>query len=38
MNASENKFLETAEAMQNRRGKSLSEAEIDILTRILTKQ
>ena len=38
MNASKNKFLETAEAMQNRRGKSLSEAEIDILTRILTKQ
>ena len=38
MNANENKFLNTAEAMQNRRGKSLSEAEIDLLTRILSKQ
>ncbi len=38
MNTNENKFLNTAEAMQNRRGKSLSEAEIDLLTRILSKQ
>jgi len=38
MNTNENKFFNTAEAMQNRRGKSLSEAEIDLLKRILSKQ
>ena len=34
----ESKFINTAEAMQNRRSKSLSEAEKDLLTRILIKQ
>ncbi len=34
----ETKFFNSAEAMQNRRGKSLSEAEKDLLTKILIKQ
>jgi len=38
MKTNETKFINTAEAMQNRRGKSLSEAEIDLLTKILSKQ
>ncbi|MCJ7802636.1 MAG: hypothetical protein MUP82_09810, partial [Candidatus Marinimicrobia bacterium] len=33
----ETKFINTAEAMQNRRGKSLSEVEKDLLTRLLIK-
>jgi len=38
MKANEIKFLESAEAMQNRRGKSLAEAEKFVLTNILRKQ
>jgi len=38
MMANETKFLETAEAMQNRRGKSLTEVEEYVLTYILRKQ
>lgn len=38
MKINETKFLETAEAMQIRRGKSLSEAEKNVLTSILRKQ
>jgi UDP-N-acetylglucosamine diphosphorylase/glucosamine-1-phosphate N-acetyltransferase len=37
MKTNETKFFNSAEAMQNRRGKSLSEAEKDLLTRILIK-
>jgi UDP-N-acetylglucosamine diphosphorylase/glucosamine-1-phosphate N-acetyltransferase len=37
INANEAKFFNSAETMQNRRGKSLSEAEKDLLTRILIK-
>ena len=37
-NTNEVKFFNSAETMQNRRGKSLSEAEKDLLTRILIKQ
>jgi UDP-N-acetylglucosamine diphosphorylase/glucosamine-1-phosphate N-acetyltransferase len=37
INTNETKFFNSAEAMQNRRGKSLSEAEKDLLTRILIK-
>ncbi|MBU0530005.1 hypothetical protein KKF86_09715 [bacterium] len=38
MKTNETKFFNSAEAMQNRRQKSLSEAEKDLLTRILIKQ
>jgi UDP-N-acetylglucosamine diphosphorylase/glucosamine-1-phosphate N-acetyltransferase len=38
INTNEVKFFNSAETMQNRRGKSLSEAEKDLLTRILIKQ
>ncbi|NHZ87262.1 MAG: hypothetical protein GWP19_15550 [Planctomycetia bacterium] len=38
INANKTKFFTSAETMKNRRGKSLSEAEKDLLTRILTKQ
>ncbi len=38
MKTNETKFINTAEAMQNRRGKSISEAEKHLLTRLLTKQ
>jgi len=38
MKTNETKFLKTAEAMQNRRGKSLSEAEDQLLTELLIKQ
>ena len=37
MKANENKFINFAEVMQNRRGESLSEAERDLLTKILIK-
>lgn len=37
MKTNETKFFNSAETMQNRRGKSLSEAEKDLLTRILIK-
>ena len=37
INANEAKFFNSAEIMQNRHGKSLSEAEKDLLTRILIK-
>ncbi len=37
INTNEIKFFNSAEAMQNRRGKSLSEAEKDLLMRILIK-
>ncbi len=37
INANEAKFFNSAEMMQNRHGKSLSEAEKDLLTRILIK-
>ncbi len=37
MKANETKFMNSAEVMQNRRGKSLSEAEKELLTRILIK-
>jgi len=37
MMTTETKFFNSAEAMQNRRGRSLSEAEKDLLTRILIK-
>lgn len=36
--ANEAKFIDTAEVMQNRRGKSLSEAELFVLTNLLRKQ
>lgn len=38
MKTNDTKFFNTAEAMQNRRGKSLSEAEKELLTRIILKQ
>ncbi len=38
MKTNEEKFINSAEAMQNRRGKSLSEAEKDLLLGILLKQ
>ncbi len=38
MKANETKFINSAEAMQGRRGKSLSEAEKDLLIRMLLKQ
>ena len=38
MKTNENKFINTAEAIQNRRGKSISKAEKHLLTRLLTKQ
>ena len=37
MKTNETKFFNSAEAMQNRRGRSLSEAEKELLTRILIK-
>ncbi len=37
MKTSETKFLKSAEAMQNRRGRSFPEAEKDLLTRLLIK-
>jgi len=38
MKTNETKFINTAEAMQSRRGKSISEAEKHLFTRLLTKQ